>query len=138
MSSQPPDQPPEGWQPPPQQPTQPYPGWGQQPPQQGQPPQRGPPGQQPGWGPPPQQPRRRRRVFKWVILVINGLFLWWIVSAVGGIADDCAGKVGSELEACETGTALGGGLVFSFILALWALVDVILLVIFVVTRRQLR
>jgi hypothetical protein len=136
MSQQPPNRPPEDWQPPPQQATEPYPGWGQQPPQ-GQPPQWGPPGQQPGWEP-PQQPRRRRRVFMWVILAINGLFLWWMVSAVGGIADDCAGKVGSDLEACQTGTAIGGGIAFIFILAFWALVDIILLVIFVVTRRQLR
>jgi len=57
MSSQPPGRPPEGWQSPPQQATEPYPGWGQQPPQQGQPPQSGPPAQQPppGWTPPPQQ-----------------------------------------------------------------------------------
>jgi len=138
MSQQPPDRPSEGWQPPPQQQTQPLPEWGQQPPQQGQPPQWGPPGQQPqpGWGPPPQQPRRRRRVFMWVILAITGLFLWWIISAVGGIADDCAGKVGSDLEACQTGTAIGGGIAFIFILVLWALVDVILGVIFLVTRKN--
>jgi hypothetical protein len=55
MSQQPPPPgPPEGWQPPPEQPTQPLPESGQQPPQQGQQPQWGPPGQQPqqGWGPP--------------------------------------------------------------------------------------
>lgn len=137
MSQQPPERPPEGWQPPPQQ-TEPLPGSGQQPPQQGQPPQWGPPGQQPypGWAPPPQQPRRRRRVFMWVILAINGLFLWWMISALGGLADDCAGQVGSDLEACETGTAIGGGVAFIFILLLWALVDVILGVIFLVTRRR--
>jgi hypothetical protein len=72
----------------------------------------------------------------WVILVINGLFLWWMISAVGGLADDCASKVGTDLEACETGTAIGGGLAFIFILVLWALVDVILGVIFLVTRRR--
>lgn len=137
MSQQPPDRPPEGSQPPQQQ-TQPLPGWGQQPPHQGQPPYWGPPGQQPqpGWGPPPQSRRKRSRVFMWVILAINGLFLWWMISAVGGVADDCAGKFGTDLEACQTGSAIGGGIAVIFILVLWALIDVILGVVFVVTRRN--
>lgn len=72
----------------------------------------------------------------WVILGINALFLWWMISAVGGTADNCAGRVGTDLESCQTGTAIGGGIVFIFILVLWALVDVILGVIFLVTRRR--
>jgi hypothetical protein len=74
MSQQPPDRPSEGWQPPPQQQTQPLPGQGQQPPQQGQPPQWGPPGQQPqpGWGPPPQPPMPRPKR-PWY-------FRWWAIT----------------------------------------------------------
>jgi hypothetical protein len=138
MSSQPPARPPD-WQPPPQQPTQPLPGWGQQPPQQGQPPQWGPPGQQPqpGWVPPRQQPRRRSRVFMWVILAINALFLVAVISTFN-IESSCVGKVGDELSACQAGEGIGKGLVFFALLFVWALVDIILLVIFMVTRRQLR
>jgi hypothetical protein len=57
----------------------------------------------------------------WVILVINGVFLWWLISAVAGIAEE---------------SASGAGIVFILILLLWALVDVILAVIFLVTRRR--
>jgi hypothetical protein len=137
MSEQPPNRPPEGWQPPPQQPTQPLPGWSQQPPQQGPPPPWGPPSQQPppGWVPPSQQPRRRRPVFMWVILAINALFLVWLISALGG-ESTCEGMTGDELSACQTGEGIGKGLVFFVILLLWALVDVILGVIFLVTRRR--
>jgi hypothetical protein len=136
MSEQPPNRPPEGWQPPPQQPTQPLPGWSQQPPQQG-PPQWGPPGQQPppGWVPAPQQRRRRRPVFMWVILAINALFLVWLITSLGG-ESSCEGMTGDELSACQTGEGIGKGIVFFVILLLWALVDVILGVIFLVTRRR--
>ncbi len=133
MAQQPPNRPPEGW-PPQQQPTQPPPGWGQ-PPQQG-PPQWGPPGQQSqGWGPPPQRPRRRSRVFMWVILVVNILFLILMI-AIFNISSSCAGKVGDELSACQAGEGIGKGILFFGLLFVWALVDVILGVIFLVTRRN--
>jgi hypothetical protein len=104
MSSQPPGRPPEGWQSPPQQATEPYAAWGQQPTQQdsrhsgttG-------PAATAGMGAASTTAATALSVFMWVILAINGLFLWWLISSVGGIADDCAGMVGSELEARETG-----------------------------------
>jgi hypothetical protein len=88
MSQQRPDRPPEGWQPPPQQPTQPLPptGWGQPPPQQGQ-----PPGQQarPGWGPPPIPPRssepRTRWYHRWWWAIAIGAFILGGVTGVGGV-----------------------------------------------------
>jgi hypothetical protein len=88
--------------------------------------------------PPPQaqQPRKKRRVFMWVILAINALFLWWIIAGVGGNADNCAGEVGDALEACQTGSSIGTGLGVIFIIFLWAMVDVILGVLYIVTRRR--
>ena len=83
-----------------------------------------------------QQPRKKRRVFMWVILAINALFLWWIIAGVGGTADNCAGEVGDALESCQTGTAIGTGIGIIFIIFLWAMVDVILGVIYIVTRRR--
>jgi hypothetical protein len=126
MSQQPPEHPPEGWQPPEQQPTEPQ---AQRWETYGPP---APPGQDhSAWAAqrareerrekPPGEPRRPPRVFMWVILVINGVFLWWLISAVAGIAEE---------------SASGAGIVFILILLLWALVDVILAVIFLVTRRR--
>jgi hypothetical protein len=85
---------------------------------------------------PPRKFRRKRRVFMWVILAINALFLWWIIAGAGGTADDCAGKVGQALEDCQTGTAIGSGIAVVFIIFLWAMVDIILGVIYLVTRRR--
>jgi hypothetical protein len=91
--SQPPDQPPEGWQPP-QQPTQPLPEWSQQPtqPQWGPPPggpsqpPPGPPyGQQPGWGPPPQRPKPRRPWYlRWWSITLAVLAVLFIIGIVAG------------------------------------------------------
>ena len=71
----------------------------------------------------------------WIILVVNALFLIWLVSALGGTSS-CEGMTGDELSACQAGEGIGKGIVFFAILLLWALVDVILGVIFLVTRRH--
>jgi hypothetical protein len=71
----------------------------------------------------------------WVILAINALFLVWLVSALGS-GSTCEGMTGDHLSACQTGEGIGKGIVFIVILLLWALVDVILGVIYLVTRRN--
>jgi hypothetical protein len=109
---------------PPQEPPMPPQGqgWGMQYPQQ-------PPEQ-------PPKPKKRRRAFMWVILAINALFLWWILATASNTADDCAYLHGQALEECQTATGIGGGLAIIFIIFLWAMVDVILGVIYIVTRRR--
>jgi hypothetical protein len=100
------------------------------------------PPQAQGWGmqypeqPSPPKPRKKRRILMWAILAINALFLWWIIAGVGGNADNCAGKIGQELEDCQTATNIGTGIGVIFIVFLWAMVDVILGVIYLVTRRR--
>jgi hypothetical protein len=71
----------------------------------------------------------------WVILAINVLFLVWLVSALGS-SSSCGGMTGDELSACQAGEGIGKGIVFFVILLLWALVDVILGVVYLVTRRN--
>jgi hypothetical protein len=85
--------------------------------------------------PAPQQPRKRRRVFMWMILAINALFLIAVIAAFN-IESSCQGMTGDELSACQAGEGIGKGLVFLFLLFVWAVVDVILGVIFVVTRKR--
>lgn len=102
---------------PPNQPPRPY----QQPP--------------PGWQaqpygpPPPARPRRKPWISVSIILVVNALFLWWLIA---GLATDtsCTGMGGSELEACQTGETIGAGVGAFLIIGLWAFVDIILAVIF--------
>jgi len=101
--------------------------------------------QQPYAGPqPPQQapqsePRRRRRVFPWVFLAVQALFLIWVITAAasgGSIHSDAVAYchahpdqflpfsecVSSYGGGAKAGTAIGAGLIIMF----WAVVDVIL------------
>lgn len=80
---------------------------------------------------------RNWRPLTWVILVINVLFLWWLISAFGADGG-CEGLSGSELDACETGSSIGAGLAVVMIFVLWAIFDVILGVIWMVTKGSTR
>jgi predicted small secreted protein len=71
----------------------------------------------------------------WVILAINVLFLVWLISALGS-SSTCDGMTRDQLSGCQTVEGIGKGIVFFVILLLWALVDVILGVVFLVTRRN--
>lgn len=74
------------------------------------------------------------RAFTWVILVINLLFLVWIIGGVAATSESCEGMTGQELDACEAGTAIGASIGVGIIVFLWFLVDGILGVIWLVTR----
>jgi hypothetical protein len=74
------------------------------------------------------------RRFTWVILVINVLFLIWIIGGMAsssGPAHDCGSL---DQQTCDSaknvGTAIGVGLIVAF----WAVVDVILGIIWLVTK----
>ncbi|MFJ8464180.1 hypothetical protein [Streptomyces swartbergensis] len=90
----------------------------------------------PQWGPrpegsppPTEGPKKKpRRIFLWVFLAVQALFLIWIIVGVNEAGDDpsCEGLTGEALELCrdagDVGTAIGVGLV----IGLWAAVDIIL------------
>jgi hypothetical protein len=84
------------------------------------------------------------RPFTWIILAVNVLFLVWLITGVGGAADqaeDCTALVGNAKDLCEAGnagTAVGAGIGAAIILFLWALVDVILGILWLVTRPKRR
>jgi hypothetical protein len=78
------------------------------------------------------------RPFTWVILIVNILFLVWIIGGIassGGTPQDC-GTLSEQTcnDAEAVGTAIGVGIIFF----LWALTDVILGVVWLVTRPKRR
>jgi hypothetical protein len=81
---------------------------------------------------------RNWRKFTWFILVLQILFIVWIIAGVSGNADNCAGEVGDALELCEAGTAVGTGIGVGIIIFLWAFVDIILGLIWLITNRGQR
>lgn len=73
-----------------------------------------------------------KRIFTWVILVINVGFLAWVIG--GGIsAGNSACQPGYQ-DACDAGTAIGVGL----IIGLWVAVDFILGILWLITRPKRR
>jgi hypothetical protein len=80
----------------------------------------------------------RFRVFTWIILAINVLFLIWIITGIASnnsTAADCGSLDRAACEAAENvGTAIGVGL----IVGLWVAADVILGVLWLITRRKTR
>ena len=80
---------------------------------------------------------KKLRPLSWVIIVVNILFAWWLFGGVGSaVSESCEGLTGDDLTTCQAGTAIGAGIGVIFILFLWVMVDIILLVIFLVTKKK--
>lgn len=73
------------------------------------------------------------RKFSWVILVINALFLIWVIAGAASSNAACDPKTQA---ACEAGQAIGKGIGVALIIVFWAVIDVILLVIWLVTKKK--
>jgi hypothetical protein len=78
----------------------------------------------------------RWRIFTWVILAFNLIMLIWLISGIAS-GESCSGKTGDELTTCEAGQ-VGTGIGVFLIIVLWALGDVILGVLWLVTRPRRR
>lgn len=100
------------------------------------PPQGSPP-RSPYQGEKTPRPKKRRRVFLWLFLAVQILFLIWVIMGAAsgsGTPEECRDLTGDALKLCEdagdAGTTIGVGLV----IGLWAAVDVILGFTYVVYR----
>ena len=80
--------------------------------------------------------KKKRHIFRWVFLAIQVLFLIWIITGVSGNSDNCAGKVGDALDACQAGTAVGTGIGVALIVAFWVAVDVVLGITYLIVRKK--
>jgi hypothetical protein len=74
----------------------------------------------------------------WFILIVQALFVFWIIAGASSVSDSCAGLTGYDLDFCQAGTAVGASIGIGLIIVLWAFVDVILGVIWLVTGRSSR
>jgi hypothetical protein len=81
-------------------------------------------------------PKKKRHIFRWVFLAIQAIFLIWIITGGSSAADNCDGKVGDALEACQAGTAVGAGIGIMLIIVLWVAVDVILGITYLIVRKK--
>ena len=80
------------------------------------------------------KPKRKRRVFMWVFLAVQVLFLVWAVtgaSTASGQPSDCGGL---SVEDCNTASDIGTGIGVAIIVGIWFFVDVFLGVGYAVYR----
>lgn len=78
----------------------------------------------------------RFRVFTWIILAINVLFLIWIISGVAGRPD--ASCTALDQETCQAASDVGTGIGALVIVFLWVAADVILGILWLITRPKTR
>jgi hypothetical protein len=82
-----------------------------------------------------EAPMPRWRPFTWIIVVVNVVFLLWIVSTFAGASDSCSGESGQVKDVCETLATVGASIGVALVALVWALADVILGVLWLVTRQ---
>jgi hypothetical protein len=83
----------------------------------------------------------RWRVFTWIILVINALFLIWVITGIASSSNAVAACHADQYlskEDCQNATGLGAGIGVAAVVAFWAFTDVILGVVWLITRPKLR
>jgi hypothetical protein len=76
----------------------------------------------------------RWRKATWAIVIWTVLMGIWVVGGVGSVGNNCPGMTGSQLAACQAGTAIGGGIAVTFIFFIWFLGFVILSIIWFMSR----
>ena|SRR5664279_3861147 len=85
-----------------------------------------------------QQPapvkKKKVRVFTWIILAINLLFLIWLIAGITSVST--AKCDGLTQQNCDAAKAIGGGIGSLLVIFLWVAADVILGIIWLVTRKK--
>ena len=86
---------------------------------------------------PTQDHKRGLRKMSWFILVVNALFLAWVIAgaATAGHATNCGTL---DKQTCQAATDVGTGIGVAIIVVIWVVVDFILLIIWLVTRPRQR
>lgn len=81
----------------------------------------------------PTKTRRKYHVGMWLFLLVQAIFVIWIITGIATSAPDCSNS-GLDVQTCKdaaaAGTAVGVGIVFLF----WAVVDVILGMVWLVVH----
>jgi len=81
---------------------------------------------------------RSWRKMTWFILIVQGLFVAWMISVTDSVSNSCTGLSGDDLSICQAGTVIGAGLGLGLIVFLWVAADVILGLVWLITNRKSR
>jgi hypothetical protein len=83
--------------------------------------------------PPQAAPRKKRRIFMWVFLAIQALFILWIAVGTGSQARTCHGLVGQAHANCVAGN-VGTGIGAVLVIVVWVVVDFLLGISYIVYK----
>jgi len=85
---------------------------------------------------PPGKPAKKpRRIFPWVFLAVQVLFLIWVISGLAGASGDPVGDCGSlSQQACNDAESVGTGIGVALVIGLWLVVDFILAITYLVFK----
>lgn len=70
----------------------------------------------------------------WALVLWNVLMLIWIASGISASTDNCSGLTGTDLTACQAGTAIGAGIGVTALILLWFLGFVVLGLVWLMSR----
>lgn len=98
------------------------------------------------WGkgadPSPPRSRKPRRLFLWIFLVVQTLFVIWIItgamSSTRSAGKSCTGLTGQDFTNCINAGHLGTTIGVGLIVGLWATVDIILGISYLIYRLSRR
>lgn len=77
--------------------------------------------------------KKKKRIFRWVFLAVQLLFLIWVISGIAADDVDCNGL---SAQACSDANAVGTGIGVALILVLWVIVDVVLGLTYLIFRKK--
>jgi hypothetical protein len=76
------------------------------------------------------------RPFTWVILVVNPLFLIWLIVVLVHVSGSCSDETGLAKDVCDALSTIGASIGAVTVLFVWFLVDGILGILWFVTRQE--
>ena len=83
----------------------------------------------------PVPTKKRKRIFMWVFLAVQVLFVIWIIGGVGSADTPSAADCGSlSAQTCQDAADVGTGIGVALIILLWFFVDCFLAVGYAVYR----
>jgi len=87
--------------------------------------------------PPEAKPKKKKRIFMWVFLAIQAIFLIWIIAGANSSGSTaCTG--GLSQSDCDAAHAVGTGIGVMLIVGVWAVVDFFMVIIWAVVRLSSR
>ena len=78
--------------------------------------------------------KKKKRVFMWVFLAVQALFIVWLIAGMAGSSGDATDCGTLSQETCNAAEDVGTGIGLFLVIALWCLVDFLLAVGYAIYR----